>query len=63
MAHKLTVEEVLANGGYEDTLELVEEIMMDERHAPALCSAGCEVEPDGRCPHGYPSILIELGMI
>jgi len=24
---------------------------------------GCEVEPDGVCPHGYPSWLIQLGIL
>ena len=24
---------------------------------------GCIVEPDGVCPHGYPSWLIQLGLI
>jgi hypothetical protein len=24
---------------------------------------GCRVEPDGHCPHGSPSWLIELGLI
>jgi hypothetical protein len=24
---------------------------------------GCLIEPDGVCPHGYPSWLIQLGMI
>lgn len=31
--------------------------------APAMCREGCEVEPDGRCEHGCPSILLALGMI
>lgn len=31
--------------------------------APALCSDECEVEPDGECEHGHPSILVALGMI
>jgi len=30
---------------------------------PACCTEGCQVEPDGYCKHGCPSILIELGMI
>lgn len=24
---------------------------------------GCNVEPDGRCPHGYPSPMVRLGLI
>lgn len=31
--------------------------------APALCDEGCEVEPDGECPHGCPSILLVCGVI
>ena len=28
-----------------------------------LCNEGCTVEPDGECPHGYPSILLAAGLI
>jgi len=31
--------------------------------APALCRDGCEVEPDGRCEHGCPSVLLATGLI
>ena len=30
---------------------------------PALCSEGCEVEPDGQCEHGGVSILVRMGVI
>ena len=30
---------------------------------PACCAEGCEIEPDGRCEHGCPSVLIALGII
>ena len=30
---------------------------------PTACPDGCEVEPDGRCCHGYPSALVFLGII
>lgn len=30
---------------------------------PACCDEGCEVEPDGKCEHGCPSVLIALGLI
>ncbi len=30
---------------------------------PACCSDGCEVEPDGTCEHGFPSVLLAEGMI
>lgn len=29
----------------------------------AQATDGCKVEPDGTCPHGCPSWLIELGYI
>ncbi len=40
----------------------------DELHTMAIDSIvdatdGCRVEPDGVCPHGYPSWLIQLGLI
>lgn len=34
-----------------------------ESIVPACCSEGCEVEPDGECEHGNPSVLIKLGVI
>ena len=30
---------------------------------PACCEGGCEVEPDGTCEHGHPSVLIAMGVI
>ena len=42
--------------------EFLENIIADGI-VPALCKEGCEVEPDGRCEHSCPSILIALGMI
>lgn len=27
------------------------------------CPEGCHVEPDGRCPHGYESAALTLGVI
>ena len=29
----------------------------------AKATDGCRVEPDGTCPHGKPSWLIQLGVI
>jgi hypothetical protein len=34
-----------------------------ESVVPACCSEGCEVEPDGECEHGQPSVLLKLGVI
>ena len=54
-----------ANEGLEDP-----ELWEDSLHywsfegvCPALCSEGCEVEPDGHCQHACPSILVALGLI
>ncbi len=34
---------------------------MDEGVIPAI--DGCRVEPDGWCPHGFPSKMIAMGII
>ena len=46
----MTVDEMLEEFGTESVV-------------PALCSEGCEVEPDGRCEHGCPSLLVAIGCI
>jgi hypothetical protein len=43
-------------------LEAIKGYVMDSV-CPAMCDEGCEVEPDGKCPHGCPSILLAIGMI
>lgn len=43
-------------------VEFVNHLVMDSV-CPALCSEYCEVEPDGTCEHGCPSILLALGLI
>ena len=35
----------------------------DDSIVPALCRESCEVEPDGKCEHGCPSVLIACGLI
>lgn len=42
--------------------EELEELIIDSV-CPTACPEGCEVEPDGRCYHGYPSLLMALGII
>lgn len=39
------------------------EICLDEGWSPTKCPEGCPVEPDGICPHGYKSVVLELGFI
>jgi len=45
-----------------DFQEYLETLVLDSV-CPAMCDEGCEVEPDGRCPHGCPSMLLALGLI
>lgn len=58
---RLKLREWMAQEGYE-SFEDMEEILSDSV-VPALCDEGCEVEPDGRCEHGCPSVLIAMGVI
>lgn len=46
----------------EYTIEDFEEVM-DTGRSPTRCPEGCIVEPDGVCPHGFESILLEAGLI
>ncbi len=55
------------NAGYFKPLDVMDVIeegydLMDSI-VPACCSQGCEVEPDGYCEHGHPSVLLYNGMI
>lgn len=58
MAKQITSSEALDNAGYEDVYELLHESIV-----PACCSDGCEVEPDGTCEHGFPSVFLSIGLI
>lgn len=44
-------------------IEDLEEMILGDSNASTSCPHGCEVEPDGTCPHGYRSHLLELGFI
>ncbi len=44
-----------------DQVELME--LMSDGCVIACCSQECEVEPDGYCEHGHPSILLANHMI
>lgn len=39
------------------------EALVFDSVVPACCSHGCQVEPDGICPHGCRSVLLVLGVI
>ena len=54
--YRIKASTALANAGM--TLEDCEDSIV-----PACCSEGCEVEPDGHCEHGCPSVLLAYGLI
>ena len=60
---QITLKQWLAEYGYESAEEALEDFRDQDGPWPAICSEGCEVEPDGHCPHGAPSLLLALGMI
>ena len=59
---RVTVSKLVQDEGFEDVVEACE-LWVSEGICPAVCEDGCQVEPDGMCPHGHPSALIVLGMI
>ena len=61
-ANLLTINEYLKRDG-RSLMEIAEAVMFEDENAPALCDHGCEVEPDGKCCHGCPSILRAAGLI
>ena len=60
---QITLKEWLAQNGYSTTDDALAECSELDDLYPALCSEDCEVEPDGHCPHGAPSLLLALGLI
>jgi len=58
MAYQISTQKALGNAGYNEIYDL-----MYCSIVPACCSDGCDVEPDGSCEHGYPSVLIDQGLI
>ena len=58
----LSLEKTAEADGYEDEFEMIHDYVY-ESMCPACCKEGCEVEQDGHCEHGCPSIMIEMGMI
>ncbi len=61
--YRLTWPQFVELYGEDGALLLVEEALFDQSACPALCTEGCDVEPDGACPHGCPSVLLAIGMI
>ena len=62
MSERIKVKQYMAEQGIEDLNEYLEELVSDSI-CPAMCTSGCEVEPDGKCEHGHPSIMLALGII
>lgn len=58
----LSFSDFLLQEGFQTQLEAVQYYGY-EAVVPALCKEGCEVEPDGRCSHGCPSVLLLAGVI
>lgn len=48
-------------GGY--SLEELIEMELQDELVPTQCPHDCFVEPDGECPHGYRSLLVDAGLI
>jgi hypothetical protein len=59
----LPMNEALENAGYSTVEEMVAAVVGSDENCPTRCEHGCEVEPDGICPHGHKSMLLLLGMI
>lgn len=58
-AYRISYRDALADAGIaEDDFNTLSDSIV-----PACCSEGCEVEPDGKCSHGFPSVLIAMGVI
>ncbi len=55
--------DAMTHYGVDDMETLMQ--VLDAHHADGVCEAtdGCSVEPDGRCPHGCSSWLVQLGLI
>lgn len=60
--YRIKAREVAAREGFDGLDDMLEEYGM-ESIMPACCTEGCEVEPDGRCEHDCPSIMLALGLI
>ncbi len=58
----LTPDEVAEEEGFDSLEDLLQDIRFSSI-VPACCSYGCQVEPDGTCEHGFPSILMFLGIL
>ena len=60
--NRMTIAEYLKRDG-RSLMEIAHAVLLGDENATTLCEHGCEVEPDGKCCHGCPSILRAAGLI
>lgn len=62
--HRIPWKQALENAGFSTDLDddLTKSYLMDSS-VTACCDEGCEVEPDGHCSHGCPSLLLAMRLI
>lgn len=61
--YRQSVKTTLDDMGFDSVDAAIEAGALSDSIVPACCTEGCEVEPDGCCEHGCPSILVALGVI
>lgn len=54
---------VEATATWDELIDEYGEEVLAGSSVPTRCPERCFVEPDGVCPHGFASVLIEGGMI
>lgn len=59
----MTLRDWMEENDYEVIEDILDDLGFDDSVVPALCTEGCEVEPDGICPHGGKSVLLAMGVI
>jgi len=61
LEHKVNDGIEVIRGATEPAIDTIMRWEMDYGHCKSL--DGCRVDPDGTCPHGYPSWLLVKGLI
>jgi hypothetical protein len=59
---RISTQELAKRNGFDNPEDMVFAIGHDST-LPACCDEECIVEPDGRCEHGCPSLLVAMGLI